>query len=143
MMLSQPLMGWLLDRVATPRVALPFALAAVLGMAWFLVGDTPSGLWLAVFLVGLGGGGESGTTKYLLMRYFGLRSFGVIYGSIQPFTFALSISLGVYLLGWLYDRAEGYGTAEWVLLAAFPWLRAACSPFAPIRRNCPEGNHAG
>ncbi|WP_410965038.1 hypothetical protein, partial [Salmonella sp. SAL04286] len=88
MMLSQPLMGWLLDRVATPRVALPFALAAVLGMAWFLVGDTPSGLWLAVFLVGLGGGGESGTTKYLLMRYFGLRSFGVIYGSIQPFTFA-------------------------------------------------------
>ena len=39
MMLSQPLMGWLLDRVA-PRVALPFALAAVLGMAWFLVGDT-------------------------------------------------------------------------------------------------------
>ena len=62
------------------------------------------------------------------MRYFGLRSFGVIYGSIQPFTFALSISLGAYLLGWLYDRAEGYGTAEWVLLAAFPWLRAACSP---------------
>ncbi|WP_034019548.1 MFS transporter [Pseudomonas aeruginosa] len=128
MMLSQPLMGWLLDRVATPRVALPFALAAVLGMAWFLVGDTPSGLWLAVFLVGLGGGGESGTTKYLLMRYFGLRSFGVIYGSIQPFTFALSISLGAYLLGWLYDRAEGYGTAEWVLLAAFSL--AACSLFA-------------
>ncbi len=59
MMLSQPLMGWLLDRVATPRVALPFALAAVLGMAWFLVGDTPSGLWLAVFLVGLGGGGKA------------------------------------------------------------------------------------
>ncbi|MBW6265018.1 MFS transporter, partial [Pseudomonas aeruginosa] len=128
MMLSQPLMGWLLDRVATPRVALPFALAAVLGMAWFLVGDTPSSLWLAVFLVGLGGGGESGTTKYLLMRYFGLRSFGVIYGSIQPFTFALSISLGTYLLGWLYDRAEGYGTAEWVLLAAFSL--AACSLFA-------------
>lgn len=25
----------------------------------------------------------------------------------------------------------------------FSWLRAACSPFAPIRRNCPEGNHAG
>lgn len=32
----------------------------------------------------------------------------VIYGSIQPFTFALSISLGAYLLGWLYDRAEGW-----------------------------------
>ncbi len=59
MMLSQPLMGWLPRPRGDASVALPFALAAVLGMAWFLVGDTPSGLWLAVFLVGLGGGGKA------------------------------------------------------------------------------------
>lgn len=131
MMLSQPLMGWMMDRFATPRVALPFALMAVTGMAWFQYGGGGLALWLAVFMIGLGGGGESGTTKYLVMRYFGLRRFSVIYGSIQPFTFAVSISFGAWVLGWLYDRVNSYWLAEWTLTVAFAVAALSLLVFRP------------
>lgn len=119
MVVSQPLMGGLMDRFQTPRVALPFALIAVLGMLIFESANGFGGLWLSIFLIGLGGGGESGTTKYFIARYFGLRRFSVIYGAVQPFTFALSISLGAWLIGALYDQAGSYELAEWTLLGAF------------------------
>ncbi|HBO0634483.1 TPA: MFS transporter, partial [Pseudomonas aeruginosa] len=75
--------------------------------------------WGAVFLIGLGAGGETGTTQYFVSRYFGLRHFSVIYGSIQPFTFAIAISLGSWLLGYFYDRADSYAGSTLVLLGAF------------------------
>ncbi|WP_437882418.1 MFS transporter [Pseudomonas sp. LRF_L74] len=131
MMVSQPLTGWLMDRFATPRVVLPFALLAVVGMLGFQLGSTGAALWLAVFMIGLGGGGESGTTKYLLIRYFGLRHFSVIYGSIQPFTFAVSISFGAWWLGWLYDRAGSYWLAEWGLSLAFAVAALSLLAFRP------------
>lgn len=127
MMLLQLLMGWFFDCVVMFWVVLFFVLVVVFGMVWFLVGDILSGLWLVVFLVGLGGGGESGIIKYLLMCYFGLCSFGVIYGLIQLFIFVLLISFGVYLLGWLYDCVEGYGMVEWVLFVVF--FLVVCSLF--------------
>ncbi|MDI9674927.1 MFS transporter, partial [Pseudomonas aeruginosa] len=64
-------------------------------------------------------GGETGTTQYFVSRYFGLRHFSVIYGSIQPFTFAIAISLGAWLLGYFYDRAGSYAGSTLVLLGAF------------------------
>ena len=94
MIVSQPALGYLLDRYDTPRIALPFALLAALGLLLLLLGGPPALLWGAVFLIGLGAGGETGTTQYFVSRYFGLRHFSVIYGSIQPFTFAIAISLG-------------------------------------------------
>ncbi|BAP42082.1 permease [Pseudomonas sp. StFLB209] len=143
MTVSQPLMGGLMDRLQTPRVALPFALLALLGMLLFLHGGGLVELWLAVFLIGLGGGGESGTTKYFVARYFGLRRFSVIYGAVQPFTFAVSISFGAWLLGLLYDLTGSYAVAEWTLTVAFllaalsllgfrPYPEADPRPWAPL-----------
>lgn len=43
----------------------------------------------------------------------------MIYGSIQPFTFAIAISLGSWLLGYFYDRADSYAGSTLVLLGAF------------------------
>ena len=86
MIVSQPALGYLLDRYDTPRIALPFAVLAAIGLLLLLLGGPPALLWGAVFLIGLGAGGETGTTQYFVSRYFGLRHFSVIYGSIQPFT---------------------------------------------------------
>ncbi|QYE75706.1 LLM class flavin-dependent oxidoreductase [Pseudomonas aeruginosa] len=119
MIVSQPALGYLLDRYDTPRIALPFALLAALGLLLLLLGGPPALLWGAVFLIGLGAGGETGTTQYFVSRYFGLRHFSVIYGSIQPFTFAIAISLGAWLLGYFYDRAGSYAGSTLVLLGAF------------------------
>ncbi len=119
MIVSQPALGYLLDRYDTPRIALPFALLAAIGLLLLLLGGPPALLWGAVFLIGLGAGGETGTTQYFVSRYFGLRHFSVIYGSIQPFTFAIAISLGSWLLGYFYDRAGSYAGSTLVLLGAF------------------------
>ncbi|AUA71223.1 MFS transporter [Pseudomonas aeruginosa] len=119
MIVSQPALGYLLDRYDTPRIALPFAVLAAIGLLLLLLGGPPALLWGAVFLIGLGAGGETGTTQYFVSRYFGLRHFSVIYGSIQPFTFAIAISLGSWLLGYFYDRAGSYAGSTLVLLGAF------------------------
>jgi len=119
MIVSQPLLGHALDRYDSPRVALPFAILAVLGMLVLVQADHTGWLWGAVFFIGLGAGGETGTTQYFLTRYFGLRHFSVIYGSVQPFTFAIAISLGTWLLGLIYDRSGSYALSSQVLLAAF------------------------
>lgn len=53
MIVSQPALGYLLDRYDTPRIALPFALLAALGLLLLLLGGPPALLWGAVFLIGL------------------------------------------------------------------------------------------
>ncbi|MBY6242329.1 MFS transporter [Methylosinus sp. Sm6] len=118
MSLSQPVLGHLLDRFDTPRIVLPFAAVALAGLLLLQAGPENTLLPLAILLVGFGGGGESGSTQYFVSRYCGLRRFGVIYGSIQPFTFALSIGLGSYLLGYLFDQHGSYVAALWALDAA-------------------------
>nr|WP_265332419.1 MFS transporter [Pseudomonas aeruginosa] len=102
-----------------PAHRLAVRLLAALGLLLLLLGGPPALLWGAVFLIGLGAGGETGTTQYFVSRYFGLRHFSVIYGSIQPFTFAIAISLGAWLLGYFYDRAGSYAGSTLVLLGAF------------------------
>lgn len=105
---SQPVTGFLLDRFNTPRVVLPFALIAPLGL--FIVQTTASPLLLVAgfAILGLGVGGEAGTTQYFISRYFGLRHFSLVYGSVQPFTMALGVGLGSYVLGHFYDRFGSY-----------------------------------
>lgn len=105
---SQPILGWLLDRWPSPRVALPFALAAATGLVLtpFVRGEIA--LSASLFLFGLGAGGETGTTPYFIARYFGLRRFSVIYGSVQPINLGLAVGLGVWSLGLVYDHTGGY-----------------------------------
>jgi cyanate permease len=95
---SQPLLGVLLDRFDTPRIILPFAFAAFIGIVLF---QSVEGA-----VMGLGGR-ESGTTQYLISRYFGLRYFSVIYGSIQP-CLGIATAVGPLALGVLYDRTGSY-----------------------------------
>ncbi len=116
--LSQPLLGHLMDRFDTPRVAIPFALAAVIGIAVFPLMSGPILAFTAIMTAGVGGGGESGTTQYFVARYFGLRHFSLIYGSIQPFTMIVAVGLGQYVLGTLYDRTGSYRLDLTVMSAA-------------------------
>ena len=117
-LLSQPLLGWLMDRMRGPRVALPFALAAVAGLALLSVVQSPAWLAFAMLLVGLGCGGETGTTQYFVTRYFGLRHFSAIYGSLQPFTIIVAALGGSWLFGWIHDRTGNYLLVLDLLLGA-------------------------
>ncbi len=107
--------GFLLDRVPSPRVALPFFTAALLGL---LLLDHAAGAAVAltgIAILGFGIGAESGIGPYFFSRYFGMRSFGTIYGCLVSLL-AISSGLGPYLLGHSFDRfgsySRGLGVAE-------------------------------
>jgi MFS family permease len=107
-MLAQPILGFLMDRFDTPRVALPFTVAALLGFMLIQTTNAFIPLVVAIGLFGLGGGGETGTTQYYIGRYFGFRHFSTIYGSIQPLTLALALGAGPAVLGFCFDKTGSY-----------------------------------
>jgi MFS family permease len=99
--------GYLLDRFFAPHVAVLLFGAIALGVA--LLGAV-HGMWLVCFaalLVGLGVGAEVDIIGYLTSRYFGLRSFGEIFGWIWA-VFGVSGGAGAYLMGVGFDKTGSY-----------------------------------
>jgi MFS family permease len=60
-----------------------------------------------IAILGFGIGAESGIGPYFFSRYFGMRSFGTIYGCLVSLL-AISSGLGPYLLGHSFDRFGSY-----------------------------------
>lgn len=99
--------GYLLDRFFAPRVAAMIFGAAAVGIALLWTTTSRELAFLAAFLIGLGLGSEVDIIAYLISRYFGLRSFGEIYGFTFA-SFALAGGLGVYLMGAAFDAKGSY-----------------------------------
>jgi MFS family permease len=99
--------GYLLDQFFAPRVAALLFSAVAIGIAVLALGHAISSALVAAFLVGLGIGAEVDIIAYLTSRYFGLRSYGVIFGSIWA-VFGVSGGLGAYLMGFGFDKTGSY-----------------------------------
>jgi len=111
------LTGYFLDRFFGPYVALFLFAGVAVGIS-LLWGAHSGGLTLlAAFLVGLGMGAEADIIAYLTSRYFGLRSFGEIYGYLFA-TFTLAGALGPVLMGLGFDRLGSYRAPLLFFLAA-------------------------
>jgi MFS family permease len=109
--------GYLLDRFFAPRVAsLIFAVAAS-GILLLRLAGSPALSLIAAFLVGIGLGAETDVMAFLASRYFGLTSFGQIYGTLFA-GFALAGGLGTYLMGLIFDSTHSYSPG----LSAFPFV---------------------
>ena len=61
-------------------------------------------------LCGMGLGAEGDLLGYFVSRYFGLRSFGTIYGFMIGI-FSLGNGVGPFLMGLAYDNTHSYVTA--------------------------------
>jgi predicted MFS family arabinose efflux permease len=99
--------GYLLDRFFAPRVAAVIFGCAATGMGLLAIAGSEVLAIAAAFLIGLGLGAEVDVMAYLTSRYFGLRSFGAIYGFIFA-CFGLSAGLGAYLMGVGFDATGSY-----------------------------------
>jgi MFS family permease len=99
--------GYLLDQFFAPRVAALLFSAVAIGIAFLGVGHTIWSACIAAVLVGLGIGAEVDIIAYLTSRYFGLRSYGVIFGWIWA-VFGVSGGLGAYLMGFGFDKTGSY-----------------------------------
>jgi len=108
-LLGRVAVGWLLDRVFGPHVALAINLLTAGGV--FLLaraGNFATGC-LAASLIGIGAGGEAAITPYLLTRYFGLRSFSTLYGVTWSF-YAAAGAIGPVILGRAFDMTGSYAS---------------------------------
>ena len=101
--------GFLLDLFDTPRVVVPFAVAALAGLILMAVGEGNRAVLTGILLFGLGTGGETGMTSYFISRYFGVRNFSTIYGSL--FLLLLIGSSGSVVVGLIFDRVGSYDPA--------------------------------
>jgi predicted MFS family arabinose efflux permease len=110
------LTGWLLDRFFAPRVALLLLSAAALGTLRLASAHSFAAGTLASILIGLGMGGEADVTPYILSRYYGLRSFAMLYGFTWT-AYAVAGAIGPVLMGWVFDATASYQTLLIVLAA--------------------------
>ena len=99
--------GYFLDRFFAPRVCGLLFGQSTIGIAILATGASGSLAIAAAFMVGLAFGSEVEVIAFLVSRYFGLRSFGTIYG-FGFSSFVLAGALGTYLMGAGFDRTHSY-----------------------------------
>ena len=99
--------GYLLDQFFAPRVAALLFSAVAIGIASLCLGHAIWSACTAAVLVGLGIGAEVDIIAYLTSRYFGLRSYGAIFGWLWA-VFGVSGGLGAYLMGFGFDKTGSY-----------------------------------
>ena len=117
--------GWLIDRFWAPAVA-----AVLLGApaAACLILAAPAldyhGAMLSIALIGLAAGAEYDLLAFMVARYFGMKSYGGIYGALYS-CFALGAGVGPVVFGANFDHTHAYGDS--LHLAAFLFLLPALS----------------
>jgi hypothetical protein len=131
--------GVVVNQVNTSKVIVPYFAAALVGLMIVHSVHAEDGaglLFTGALLMGLGLGGEVAQNAYLVSRYFGLKSFGGIYG----FTFAASnvgIAIGTFALGKAHDIAHSYDpmrTAFGICMTLSVLCIAALGPYVYAKK---------
>ncbi|MBI4498623.1 MAG: MFS transporter [Chloroflexi bacterium] len=128
-------MGLLSDRLPTRLVALLFFLLQSAALLTLVAAQGPTGLYLSAALFGLAMGGVGTLQPLMIAECFGVRSFGIIMGSIQ-FLSTLGMAVGPSVPAALYDLTGSYRPA-FLALAAFGVMAAACIFFARTPQRAP------
>jgi MFS family permease len=132
--------GVMLDRVQTPKIAAPFFLAALLGLLLLHHAATAPLALIGASILGFGIGAESGIGPYFFSRYFGMRSFGTVYGCLVSLL-AISSGVGPMLLGMAFDKTGSYGRGLLIAeigLAVGTVLVGLLGPYVYAARRSPQ-----
>jgi predicted MFS family arabinose efflux permease len=130
LLVGRILSGWTLDRLHGPYVATAFFTCAAVGIALLAGGGTGSVPYVGTVMCGLGIGAEVDLMAFFISRYFGLRSFGAIYGTLFAL-FSLGNGVGPYLMGRSYVDLHSYVPMMWIFVAM---LIGACALLLPLGR---------
>lgn len=99
--------GWCLDRLFAPYVAGFCMLIAAAGTALLWSHAAGAAPVLGLLCMGCGLGLEVDAMGFLISRYFGLKSFGAIYGVLFA-AFTVGVAMGPAAMGITFDRAHSY-----------------------------------
>jgi len=117
LLVGRVLSGYLLDHFFGPHIAVLLFSGVACGISLLWTGLGGGAAFVAAFLVGLGMGAEADIIAYLTSRYFGLRSFGEIYGYTFA-TYTLAGALGPVLMGVGFDHWGSYRVPLLLFLVA-------------------------
>lgn len=120
--------GYCLDKIYGPYVAIAFFLCPLAGMALLYSGAAGSVPLIGTVLCGLGIGAEFDLMAFFVTRYFGLRSYGVLYGLMFGLA-QIGNAVGSNIMGWSYQLLHSYGPAFIVFAVA---LALTCLLFIPL-----------
>ena len=103
--------GFLVDRFHPPYVAAFFLAMPVIGCI-LLGGEAPALAFTvaAAVFIGLAAGSEVDLVPYLTARYFGLKAYGKLYGSVFVFFYA-GVGIVPPIFGYVFDVNGNYDLA--------------------------------
>jgi MFS family permease len=130
---SRLLVGFLLDRVFAPYIAIGVSVIAAGGFVFLILGG-PSAASVAAITLGFAIGAELDLMGFLVSRYFGLREFGRIYGWLYS-AFIFASGLGPLWVGFTRDLT---GTYTLALAIGATGLLIACAVFLLLPRYQPR-----
>jgi MFS family permease len=101
------LSGWLLDRFWGPFVAIGFFVTPMIGIALLVSQAGGAAPYVGALCCGIGIGAEIDLMAFFASRYFGLRNYAKIYGTMFGM-FGFGVGIGPALSGLSYDRFHSY-----------------------------------
>ena len=115
--LSRVAAGYISDRVSVRYVTIFAFLLQLLGLVILLEAGSMAILWAFVVVFGLAMGAMFAVEPLVVSKYFGLASFGAIYGGLWALQ-AAGWAGGVPLAGYIFDVTGGYDLAFIIFIAA-------------------------
>jgi len=112
---SRLLIGWLLDRLFAPIVACFVFVGTAIGFWLLAIGGVSALVHVAAALLGVGLGAEIELIGFMVSRYFGLRAFGSIYGSVFV-GFLLGTSGGPFIYARTQEALGAYDPALFAMV---------------------------
>jgi MFS family permease len=134
--------GYCLDKIFGPYVAIAFFLLPLAGVILLYSGAAGSLPLIGTFFCGFGIGAEFDLMAFFVGRYFGMRSFGALYG----FMFGVSQignAVGSSIMGWSFQLLHSYAPALGLFIVALCitcllFLPLGTYPYGPARRAEPR-----
>ncbi len=127
--------GYLLDNfnanvVTAGAVMLP-CFSAILILA---LPESMIAIFLAITLLGFAAGAEYDGVAYLITRHFGLKSFGLLFGTIGGLQ-AMSSGLGPMAVNFVYDQTKSYDLALYLYIPTCLIGAALFLSLGPYRKS--------
>lgn len=114
LVLSRLLVGWLADHMFAPRLASAVCMISALGIAGlFMAPRELAGL--SAFAIGCAIGAEVDLLGYFIARYFGMGSYGRLYGTLFA-VFAVGSGISPLWIGAVHDSSGSYSVALMIAL---------------------------
>lgn len=140
--------GFLVDRIFAPRVAVACFTASMCGIVILLFSESILLIFVATLALGLSIGAETDLLAYLVGRYFGLRNFGAVYGALFSAMLA-GTAVGPMVFGVAFDAWGNYNyvlTASVMLNLTAVFITMRLGPFpgdTMSRSESPGGRRHG